>query len=62
MFSHVYNDRPGIIGLHYIALGIGVGAASQANALFMNKIYVHYKKKNGDVGEPEFRLRMSSAQ
>ena len=62
IFSHIYNERPGIVGLHYISLGIGVSTMSQANAHFMSKIYVYYKKKNEDVGEPEFRLRRSPAQ
>lgn len=62
IFSHTYNERPGVAGLHYIALGVGLSISSQANARFMDKIYVYYKKKNGGVGEPEFRLRKSAAQ
>lgn len=43
-------------GLNYIGLGVGLTAASQINARYMDKIYVHFKNKNGGVGEPEFRV------
>ncbi|KAF8960753.1 MFS polyamine transporter [Flammula alnicola] len=56
IFSNVYKEQPGIGGLHYIALGVGLSLASQINAHFMDKIYVDLKNKNGGVGEPEFRL------
>ena len=57
IFSTVYHERIGIAGLHYIALGIGLSAASQFNARYMDRIYIHLKNKNGGIGEPEFRLR-----
>ncbi|KAF8154426.1 MFS polyamine transporter [Crassisporium funariophilum] len=56
IFANVYHQQPGIAGLNYIALGIGLSLASQVNARFMDRIYIHFKKKNGDIGEPEFRL------
>ena len=56
IFANVYNEGPGIQGLHYIALGIGLAICSQMNAQFMDKIYIYFKRKNGNVGEPEFRL------
>lgn len=43
-------------GLNYIGLGVGLTAASQINARYMDKIYVYFKNKNGGVGEPEFRV------
>ena len=57
IFSDIYNEAPGIAGLHYIALGIGLSTASQLNARFLDRIYVYLKNKKGGVGEPEFRLR-----
>jgi hypothetical protein len=57
IFASVYHEKVGIAGLHYIALGIGLSLASQVNARFMDRIYIHFKNKNGGVGEPEFRLR-----
>ncbi|KDR79428.1 hypothetical protein GALMADRAFT_117698 [Galerina marginata CBS 339.88] len=56
IFSHVYHEGPGIGGLHYIALGVGLTLSSQFNARFMDKVYLRLKKKNGGVGEPEFRI------
>ncbi|KAF8066548.1 MFS polyamine transporter [Lyophyllum atratum] len=56
IFEGTYGEKPGIAGLHYIALGIGLSLASQTNARYMDRIYIHFKKKNSDVGEPEFRL------
>ncbi|TDL17023.1 MFS polyamine transporter [Rickenella mellea] len=51
-----YGFRPGIAGLHYIALGVGLTGASQANARLLDKVYVYLTAKNGGVGKPEFRL------
>jgi len=56
IFANIYHEAPGIAGLHYIALGIGLSAASQINARLLDRIYIHFKNKNGGVGEPEFRL------
>ena len=53
---NVYREDIGISGLNYIALGIGLILASCLNARFMDKIYIHFKNKNNDVGEPEYRL------
>lgn len=57
IFSNVYHEAPGIGGLNYIALGLGLGIFSQLNARYMDKIYVYLKNKNNGVGEPEFRVR-----
>jgi hypothetical protein len=57
IFRDIYHEGVGIGGLHYIALGLGLGLSSQINARFMDRIYIHFKTKNGGVGEPEFRLR-----
>ncbi|KAL4244382.1 MFS transporter superfamily protein [Abortiporus biennis] len=56
IFEGVYQERVGIAGLHYIALGVGLTGASQINARFMDRIYIYLKNKNGGVGRPEFRL------
>ncbi|KAF9031017.1 MFS polyamine transporter [Hymenopellis radicata] len=57
IFRDVYHQSTGIAGLHYFALGIGLTCASQVNARVMDKVYVHFKNKNGGIGEPEFRVR-----
>ncbi|KAM6494593.1 MFS polyamine transporter [Amanita muscaria] len=56
IFSNVYHESPGIAGLHYLALGIGLVGGAQINARSLDRIYIHLKNKNGGVGEPEFRL------
>ena len=57
IFSSIYHERVGIAGLHYFALGIGLYVSVQVSARSMDRIYIHFKNKNGGVGEPEFRLR-----
>ena len=57
IFTETYHERVGIAGLHFLALGIGVSGASQINARVMDRIYIYFKRRNGGVGEPEFRLR-----
>ena len=57
IFTDIYNETPGMAGLHYIALGVGLTTASQVNARFLDRIYIHLKSKKGGVGEPEYRLR-----
>lgn len=57
IFANIYHDKPGIAGLHYVALGVGLTGASQVNARLLDRIYIYLKSKNGGVGEPEFRLR-----
>ncbi|KAK0451312.1 MFS polyamine transporter [Desarmillaria tabescens] len=56
IFREVYHQNTGIAGLHYIALGIGLGISSQTNARYMDRIYKYLKERNGGVGEPEFRV------
>ncbi|KAF9472904.1 MFS general substrate transporter [Pholiota conissans] len=56
IFREIYHEGVGIGGLNYIALGLGLSIASQTNARVVDKIYIYFKKKNGGVGEPEFRL------
>ena len=55
----MYHEKPGIAGLHYLALGIGLTAGSQGNAIVIDKLYRWLKNRNNGVGEPEFRVRKS---
>ena len=57
IFEGVYGEEVGIAGLNYFALGVGLTGASQINARVMDKIYVHFRDKNGGKGRPEYRLR-----
>ncbi|KII94376.1 hypothetical protein PLICRDRAFT_36640 [Plicaturopsis crispa FD-325 SS-3] len=56
IYEGVYKERPGIAGLHYIALGVGLTGASQINARALDAIYKRLTKRNGGKGKPEFRL------
>ncbi|KZP33608.1 MFS general substrate transporter [Athelia psychrophila] len=56
IFEGVYGQKPGIAGLHYLALGIGLTGASQVNAYTLDKVYAYFKRKNGGAGKPEYRL------
>ena len=57
IFTETYRESVGIAGLHFLAIGIGLFIAPQLNAMFMDRIYGHFKGRNEGVGEPEFRLR-----
>lgn len=59
IFETTYGEDVGIAGLNYFALGVGLTGASQVNARMLDKIYKYFQKKNGGVGKPEYRLRMS---
>ncbi|KAI0050075.1 MFS general substrate transporter [Auriscalpium vulgare] len=56
IFRDNYHESTGILGLHYIPLGLGLFTASQVNSRLLDKTYAHFKAKNGGVGKPEFRL------
>ncbi|KIJ49828.1 hypothetical protein M422DRAFT_27552 [Sphaerobolus stellatus SS14] len=56
IYGGIYGEAPGIAGLHYLALGIGLTGASQINARLLDRIYRHLKEKNGGEGRPEYRL------
>jgi len=57
IFQDVYHDRIGIAGLHYLAFGVGLTGGSQINAMFIDRVFMWLKSRNGGVGKPEFRLR-----
>ena len=57
IFSDIYHEGPGIAGLHYIGLGVGLMLAAQTNARVLDRAYIYFRNKNNGVGEPEFRLR-----
>lgn len=57
IYQNTYGESVGIAGLHYFALGVGLSGASQTNARLLDRIYKHFKDKNGGRGRPEFRLR-----
>lgn len=58
IFEGVYRQSSGIAGLHYLALGLGIGTASQINACTMDRVYRYLKLQHEGAGRPEYRLRM----
>lgn len=56
VYTDVYHERIGIVGLHYISLGIGLSISAQINGRVLDRVYKYYKQKNGGVGKPEYRL------
>jgi MFS family permease len=56
-----YYESRGISGLNYISLGLGPIIGAQISALFNDRIYRDLKKKNNDIGRPEFRLPLMFA-
>jgi len=51
-----YHESRGISGLNYVSLGLGPIVGAQISALVNDRIYRDLKKKNNDIGQPEFRL------
>lgn len=51
-----YNETVGISGLNYIALAIGYFFGMQITSRFNDWVYRKLKKRNGGVGQPEFRM------
>ncbi|PIL26869.1 MFS general substrate transporter [Ganoderma sinense ZZ0214-1] len=56
IFTDIYHENAGIVGLQYVSLGMGLTIASQFNARMLDIVYRQLKAKNGGAGEPEFRL------
>lgn len=59
IFRRVYGERPGIAGLNYIAMGVGITGASQAFAFYSDRLYAKLKQRYG-TGKPEYQLCKSS--
>ena len=51
-----YGESIGIAGLNYISLGLGFYLGANLCATFNDRIYRALKKRQNDVGRPEFRI------
>ena len=51
-----YNESVGIGGLNYISLGLGFFLGTQICAPLNDKMYMRLKRRNNNVGIPEFRI------
>ena len=56
VWEEVYHESTGIGGLNYISLGIGFFLGTQICAPINDRIYRKLKKRNNNVGKPEFRV------
>ncbi|KAJ3917217.1 MFS polyamine transporter [Lentinula edodes] len=56
IFTIIYGESIGIMGLNYFALGLGMVFASWMNSRTMDKIYMYFKTRNNGIGEPEYRV------
>jgi MFS family permease len=56
VYTGVYGEPIGIAGLHYAALGIGLIIGLFVQFFFIDKVYMRLKKRNNNVGRPEFRI------
>ncbi|KAI4165240.1 MAG: hypothetical protein LQ342_001108 [Letrouitia transgressa] len=56
LWSTRYHESVGIGGLNYISMGLGFFLGTQISAPINDRTYRRLKRKNGDVGKPEFRI------
>ncbi|KAF7800103.1 hypothetical protein EIP86_011347 [Pleurotus ostreatoroseus] len=56
IFTNIYHEETGILGLHYIALSLGLTASAQIISRALDRTYKYLKERNGGVGKPEYRL------
>ncbi|TFY73730.1 hypothetical protein EWM64_g10283 [Hericium alpestre] len=59
IYSEIHHERIGIVGLHYLALGIGMVLTGQLTARGLDKFFMYFTRKNGGVMKPEYRLPCS---
>jgi predicted MFS family arabinose efflux permease len=57
IFEGTYHRPPGIAGLHYVALGVGIMTGAQMGARILDRSFKYLKAKNDDVSIPEHRVR-----
>jgi hypothetical protein len=56
VWQGVYHESVGIGGLNYTSLGVGFFVGSQTSARLNDKIYISLKRRNNNIGRPEFRV------
>jgi hypothetical protein len=58
LWSDRYHESVGIGSLNFISMGLGFFIGTQTCAPLNDAIYRRLKKRNGGVGQPEFRVPM----
>ena len=56
LWGDQYHESLGIGGLNYISVGVGFLIGAQVCIFSMDRIYRALKKRNNNVGRPEFRV------
>lgn len=56
LWTDVYHESIGIGGLNYISLAVGFFLGAQIAAPINDRTYRRLKKRNNNVGRPEFRI------
>jgi hypothetical protein len=56
LWRQQYHESVGISGLNYISMGLGFFLGTQITAPINDRIYRKLKKRNNNVGRPEFRV------
>ena len=56
LWVNQYGESVGIGGLNYISLGVGFFLGTQLCAPVNDRIYRRLKKRNNNIGHPEFRV------
>ncbi|KAG9004704.1 hypothetical protein FRB94_002546 [Tulasnella sp. JGI-2019a] len=58
LYEDFYGWGPGVSGLSYLGVGIGFLIGVILGGVFVDKIYIRLRDRNGGVGKPEFRIPM----
>ncbi|KAG5987547.1 hypothetical protein E4U54_004942 [Claviceps lovelessii] len=61
LFATKYGQSPGVVGLNYISIGIGLFLGAQVCAPLQDRVYAALKRRylpEGRPGRPEFRVPM----
>lgn len=56
LWTETYHEAVGVGSLNYISLGVGFTAGVQICAPINDRIYRRLKKRNDNIGKPEFRV------
>ncbi|EMR65043.1 putative mfs multidrug transporter protein [Eutypa lata UCREL1] len=56
IWTEWYDESLGISGLNYLSIAIGSFVGLIINIKLVDRIYKNLKAKNGDVGQPEYRI------
>jgi hypothetical protein len=56
LWARNYHEEVHIGGLNYVSVGLGFLSGSQVGTRLQDRIYMGLKGRNGNVGQPEFRV------